>query len=196
MSSSSQIAFLEKFYETTLEVLAGAKNDRLWFSTTIKLCKICFESKDYVKMQKILKVCAPKVVRHGHFSRPFFWVGGATQFLIVRAPLRTISYSFWRPWTTTEHPARTQAVCPVGNGSPRELRRPLTNKEKGSPVVLRRHALEQCARNFETLATTSCAANCATPRAAASRRLYNIVAVVRWVFGDTGTWSRSTITHG
>ena len=55
VSSSSQIAFLEKFYETTLDVLAEAKNDRLWFSTTIKLCRISFESKDYVKMQKLLK---------------------------------------------------------------------------------------------------------------------------------------------
>eukprot|EP00668_Euglena_longa_P029388 GGOE01036736.1.p1 GENE.GGOE01036736.1~~GGOE01036736.1.p1 ORF type:complete len:473 (+),score=198.08 GGOE01036736.1:83-1420(+) len=55
VSNSSRISFLEQFYETTLEVLAGLRNDRLWFSTTIKLCKICFEAGDYAKMKRILK---------------------------------------------------------------------------------------------------------------------------------------------
>jgi len=55
VSGSDRIAFLERFYETTLEALASTRNERLWFSTTLRLCRICFEARDYPKMQRILK---------------------------------------------------------------------------------------------------------------------------------------------
>lgn len=46
---------LQNFYETTLEALKDAKNDRLWFKTNIKLGKLYFDCNDFVKMSKILK---------------------------------------------------------------------------------------------------------------------------------------------
>eukprot|EP01004_Peranema_trichophorum_P003685 NODE_2659_length_1526_cov_39.602994_g2291_i0.p1 GENE.NODE_2659_length_1526_cov_39.602994_g2291_i0~~NODE_2659_length_1526_cov_39.602994_g2291_i0.p1 ORF type:complete len:446 (-),score=86.42 NODE_2659_length_1526_cov_39.602994_g2291_i0:135-1472(-) len=51
--SDSNFQFLAQFYETTLACLN--QSDRLWFGTKVKLCRMCFESKDYQKMQKILK---------------------------------------------------------------------------------------------------------------------------------------------
>ena len=46
---------LQNFYETTLEALKDAKNDRLWFKTNTKLGKLYFDRGDYAKLQKILK---------------------------------------------------------------------------------------------------------------------------------------------
>lgn len=46
---------LQNFYETTLEALKEAKNDRLWFKTNTKLGKLYFDREEYVKLQKILK---------------------------------------------------------------------------------------------------------------------------------------------
>jgi COP9 signalosome complex subunit 2 len=49
------MALLQNFYETTLEALKEAKNDRLWFKTNTKLGKLYFDREEYGKLQKILK---------------------------------------------------------------------------------------------------------------------------------------------
>lgn len=46
---------LQDFYETTLEALKDAKNDRLWFKTNSKLGKLYFDRGDYNKLSRILK---------------------------------------------------------------------------------------------------------------------------------------------
>ncbi|XP_037080517.1 COP9 signalosome complex subunit 2-like [Pollicipes pollicipes] len=55
ISTSKQMELLQDFYETTLEALKDAKNDRLWFKTNTKLGKLYFDRGDYAKLQKILK---------------------------------------------------------------------------------------------------------------------------------------------
>lgn len=50
-----QMELLQNFYETTLEALKDAKNDRLWFKTNTKLGKLYFDRNDFGKLQKILK---------------------------------------------------------------------------------------------------------------------------------------------
>ncbi|XP_064621028.1 COP9 signalosome complex subunit 2 isoform X2 [Lineus longissimus] len=55
ISTSKQMALLQNFYETTLEALKEAKNDRLWFKTNTKLGKLYFDREEYGKLQKILK---------------------------------------------------------------------------------------------------------------------------------------------
>ncbi|KAA0202102.1 hypothetical protein HAZT_HAZT003186 [Hyalella azteca] len=46
---------LQEFYETTLEALRDAKNDRLWFKTNTKLGKLYYDREDFTKLSKILK---------------------------------------------------------------------------------------------------------------------------------------------
>ena len=46
---------LHEFYETTLYSLEEAKNDRLWFKTNLKLCKLWFSRKEFGRVAKILK---------------------------------------------------------------------------------------------------------------------------------------------
>ena len=55
VSSSSDVELLREFYETTLRALAEARNERLWFKTNLKLCKLWFESGDYGKLSSILE---------------------------------------------------------------------------------------------------------------------------------------------
>ncbi|KAH7644367.1 COP9 signalosome complex subunit 2 alien [Dermatophagoides farinae] len=55
ISTSKQMVLLQNFYETTLDALKDAKNDRLWFKTNIKLGKLYYECKDFKKLSKILK---------------------------------------------------------------------------------------------------------------------------------------------
>lgn len=50
-----QMELLQNFYETTLDALRDAKNDRLWFKTNTKLGKLYFDRNDFNKLQKILK---------------------------------------------------------------------------------------------------------------------------------------------
>lgn len=50
-----QMELLQNFYETTLDALKDAKNDRLWFKTNTKLGKLYFDRNDFGKLQKILK---------------------------------------------------------------------------------------------------------------------------------------------
>ncbi|XP_016945224.1 COP9 signalosome complex subunit 2 [Drosophila suzukii] len=55
ISTSKNMALLQNFYETTLDALRDAKNDRLWFKTNTKLGKLYFDRSDFTKLQKILK---------------------------------------------------------------------------------------------------------------------------------------------
>ncbi|XP_061390132.1 COP9 signalosome complex subunit 2 [Musca vetustissima] len=55
ISTSKNMELLQNFYETTLEALKDAKNDRLWFKTNTKLGKLYFDRNEFGKLQKILK---------------------------------------------------------------------------------------------------------------------------------------------
>lgn len=59
LSRSSQgnadLSLQERLYSMTLQSLRNARNDRLWFSTMLKLARICFETRQYQRMQKMLK---------------------------------------------------------------------------------------------------------------------------------------------
>ncbi|KAM7354016.1 COP9 signalosome complex subunit 2 alien [Cochliomyia hominivorax] len=55
ISTSKNMELLQNFYETTLEALKDAKNDRLWFKTNTKLGKLYFDRSEFGKLQKILK---------------------------------------------------------------------------------------------------------------------------------------------
>jgi len=46
---------LQEFYETTLQALECARNDRLWFKTNLKLVGLWFKAREYGRMHKILK---------------------------------------------------------------------------------------------------------------------------------------------
>ncbi|XP_043933521.1 COP9 signalosome complex subunit 2 isoform X2 [Protopterus annectens] len=50
-----EMDLLQEFYETTLEALKDAKNDRLWFKTNTKLGKLYLEREEFGKLQKILR---------------------------------------------------------------------------------------------------------------------------------------------
>lgn len=49
------MGLLQNFYETTLEALKEAKNERLWFKTNTKLGKLYFDRNEYGKLMAILK---------------------------------------------------------------------------------------------------------------------------------------------
>ncbi|ENN80294.1 COP9 signalosome complex subunit 2 [Dendroctonus ponderosae] len=55
ISTSRNMELLQNFYETTLEALKDAKNDRLWFKTNTKLGKLYYDRGDFNKLGKILK---------------------------------------------------------------------------------------------------------------------------------------------
>ena len=55
VSVSSDMDLLQEFYETTLNSLGEAKNERLWFKTNLKLCKLWFTLKEFGRVSKILK---------------------------------------------------------------------------------------------------------------------------------------------
>ncbi|XP_022892481.1 COP9 signalosome complex subunit 2-like [Olea europaea var. sylvestris] len=54
-SAGQNFSLLKEFYRTTLKALEEAKNERLWFKTNLKLCKIWFYMGEYGQMNKILK---------------------------------------------------------------------------------------------------------------------------------------------
>ena len=56
VSSSSNMELLQEFYETTLAALEEAKNERLWFKTNLKLCKLWFDMREYARMARLLKL--------------------------------------------------------------------------------------------------------------------------------------------
>jgi COP9 signalosome complex subunit 2 len=49
------MAFMEKFYQTTLDSLVEIKNERLWVKTNLKLAKLMLDRKEFGKLGKILK---------------------------------------------------------------------------------------------------------------------------------------------
>lgn len=55
IGTNENMAFLQEFYETTLQKLEETKNDRLWFKTNLKLCKLLYDVKDFAQMQGILR---------------------------------------------------------------------------------------------------------------------------------------------
>jgi len=46
---------LQEFYETTLEALKEAKNDRFWFKTNLKLGKIYYDLAEFQRLSKIIR---------------------------------------------------------------------------------------------------------------------------------------------
>ena len=55
VSTAEAQELLAEFYETTLRALEEAKNDRLWFKTNLKLCKLWFDLREYGRMAKIIR---------------------------------------------------------------------------------------------------------------------------------------------
>lgn len=55
VSSADNMAFMEQFYEITLESLVENKNERLWVKTNLKLAKLWLDRKEYGRLNKILK---------------------------------------------------------------------------------------------------------------------------------------------
>lgn len=55
VSTSKKADLLQQFYQITLDALKDAKNDRLWFKTTIKLGKLYFDQHLYENLEKVLK---------------------------------------------------------------------------------------------------------------------------------------------
>ncbi|OBZ85751.1 COP9 signalosome complex subunit 2 [Choanephora cucurbitarum] len=55
VSSADNMAFMEKFYQITLDSLVEVKNERLWMKTNLKLAKLWLDRKEYNRLQKILK---------------------------------------------------------------------------------------------------------------------------------------------
>ena len=55
MRLPSQLPCAQEFYGITLEALAEAKNDRLWFKTQLKLCSLWLRLREYSRATKLLK---------------------------------------------------------------------------------------------------------------------------------------------
>ncbi|GMT28194.1 hypothetical protein PFISCL1PPCAC_19491, partial [Pristionchus fissidentatus] len=54
ISTSKQMDLLQQFYETTLDALKDARNERLWFKTNTKLGKLYFDMKEFRKLEGII----------------------------------------------------------------------------------------------------------------------------------------------
>ncbi|XP_010922119.1 COP9 signalosome complex subunit 2-like [Elaeis guineensis] len=54
-SASWNFSLLQEFYQTTLNALEEAKNERLWFKMNLKLCNIWFDMGECGRMNKLLK---------------------------------------------------------------------------------------------------------------------------------------------
>lgn len=55
ISTASQQDLLANFYQTTLDALKNAKNERLWFKTNLKLGKLYFDQDDFTRLSRVLK---------------------------------------------------------------------------------------------------------------------------------------------
>jgi len=55
ISTSKQMELLQNFYETTLDALKDAKNERLWFKTMTKLGKLYFDREEFNRLARVLK---------------------------------------------------------------------------------------------------------------------------------------------
>jgi hypothetical protein len=54
VSTSQDMSLLQEFYQTTLEALKQANNERLWFKTNLKLGKLYYDSGDYGRLALII----------------------------------------------------------------------------------------------------------------------------------------------
>ena len=54
VSNADDLAKLETIYQLTLDKLRSTGNQRLWFNTTVKLCKLYVESGDMIKLNRVL----------------------------------------------------------------------------------------------------------------------------------------------
>ncbi|CAO3626913.1 unnamed protein product [Cunninghamella echinulata] len=54
-STADDMAFMEAFYQTTLDSLVETKNERLWVKTNLKLAKLWLDRKEYGRLNKILR---------------------------------------------------------------------------------------------------------------------------------------------
>ena len=52
---NTSVARAQEFYGITLEALAEAKNERLWFKTQLKLCSLWLKLHEYCRATKLLK---------------------------------------------------------------------------------------------------------------------------------------------
>jgi COP9 signalosome complex subunit 2 len=55
VSSASDLTKLETIYELTLDALKATANQRLWFSTSVKLAKLYLEMGDVLKLQRLVR---------------------------------------------------------------------------------------------------------------------------------------------
>ncbi|KAI6171510.1 COP9 signalosome complex subunit 2 [Aphelenchoides bicaudatus] len=55
VSTSKRPELLLQFYQITLEALATARNDRLWFKTNTKLGRLHFDQHEFDKLEKVIK---------------------------------------------------------------------------------------------------------------------------------------------
>lgn len=55
-STADNMAFMEAFYQTTLDSLVETKNERLWVKTNLKLAKLWLDRKEYGKLNKVKNV--------------------------------------------------------------------------------------------------------------------------------------------
>lgn len=55
VSTSKNWEILQRFYETTLETLKEARNERLWFKTSVKLGNLLYEIGDFSRLSRIIK---------------------------------------------------------------------------------------------------------------------------------------------
>jgi COP9 signalosome complex subunit 2 len=53
VSNATDMDFLQDFYQTTLEALQNAKNDRFWFKTNLKVGKLRYEREEFDKLAKV-----------------------------------------------------------------------------------------------------------------------------------------------
>lgn len=56
VSSASDLSKLETIYELTLDTLKATSNQRLWFSTSVKLAKLHLEMGDVQKLQRLVRM--------------------------------------------------------------------------------------------------------------------------------------------
>lgn len=80
VSSSDDMTFMEKFYQTTLNSLMDSKNDRLWVKTNLKLAKLWLDRQEYSRLNKVRNttaymelvtltlICCSQILRQLHTS--------------------------------------------------------------------------------------------------------------------------------
>ena len=60
---------MQEFYGITLQALAEAKNERLWFKTQLKLCSLWLKLHEYSRAAKLLKELHRRAAPDGKGAR-------------------------------------------------------------------------------------------------------------------------------